>query len=130
MNETLFLERLVSIPSPSGKEEAVGEFLVRQMTALGFKAHRDQIGNAIGTIESAKPKRTIILLGHMDTVLPNLPVHQKDNLLYGRGTVDAKGALATFVMAAAQVAPKLEHTRVVVIGAVEEEDPRGRGAHH
>jgi len=130
MNEINFLHDLVSIPSPSGEEDAVGKHLVGEMTARGFRAYRDGVGNAIGVIGDPQAQREIMLLGHMDTVTPDLPVRRQENLLYGRGTVDAKGALATFVLAATRAAPKLNDARVVVVGAVEEEDPRGRGAHH
>lgn len=130
MNEVDLLEELVSIPSPSGEEDAVGEYLVAQMAALSFDAYRDEVGNVIGVAGPPDAEREIMLLGHMDTVPPDLPVHRQGNLLYGRGTVDAKGALAAFVLAAARVAPRLDNARVVVVGVVEEEDPRGRGAHH
>jgi LysW-gamma-L-lysine carboxypeptidase len=130
IDEVGFLEKLVSIPSPSGKEDAIGAYLSEQMTALSFQVHRDEAGNVIGVVGDPKADRTIMLLGHMDTVTPDLPVRRHGNLLYGRGTVDAKGALATFVQAAARVGPKLGRTRVVVVGAVQEEDPRGQGAHY
>jgi LysW-gamma-L-lysine carboxypeptidase len=130
MNEINFLHNLVAIPSLSGEEDAVGEYMVEQMTARGFRAYRDEVGNAIGVIGEPQARREIVLLGHMDTVSPDLPVYRQENLLYGRGAVDAKGALAAFVLAAARTAPKLDNARVVVVGAVEEEDPRGRGAHH
>lgn len=130
MDEISFLRQLVAIPSPSGKEDAIGEYLVEQMSARGFHAYRDKVGNTIGVIGNPKAEREIMLLGHMDTVPPDLPVHRQESLLYGRGTVDAKGALAAFVLAASRAAPKLGDTRVTVVGAVEEEDPRGRGAHH
>jgi LysW-gamma-L-lysine carboxypeptidase len=130
MNEINFLQKLVSIASPSGQEDAIGEYMVKQMQIRGFHAYRDEVGNAIGVVGDPESKREIMLLGHMDTVPPDLPVHRQENLLYGRGAVDAKGALATFVLAATRAAPKLQDARVVVVGAVEEEDPRGRGAHH
>ena len=46
--------------------------------------------------------RTIVLLGHIDTVPGNIPVRIENDLLYGRGSVDAKGPLATFVAGAAR----------------------------
>jgi len=119
--EIAFLKALVSIPSPSGEEDAVGDFLVERMTTLGFEAHRDEAGNAVGAIGAPDAGREIVLLGHMDTVPGVVPVRRQGSLLYGRGTVDAKGPLATFVLATARVAPRLQDTRVVVIGAVEEE---------
>jgi LysW-gamma-L-lysine carboxypeptidase len=108
----------------------VSDFLVHQMATRGFRAHRDRAGNAIGVVGDPEARRRILLLGHMDTVSPQLAVRRQDQRLYGRGTVDAKGALATFVLAAASVAGGLRDTSLTVVGAVEEEDPRGRGAHH
>ena len=62
----------------------------------------------------------IVLLGHMDTVPGDIPVRQEDGKLYGRGSVDAKGPLATFIVAASR-ASLPPGTRLVVVGAVEEE---------
>lgn len=124
-----FLRELISIPSPSGEEDAVAEYLVEQMAALGFQAQRDEAGNAVGSIGDPGAKRVIVLLGHMDTVPGHISVRKEEGRLYGRGAVDAKGPLATFVLAAAQAAPRLNGARVLVIGAVEEET-HGRGARH
>jgi LysW-gamma-L-lysine carboxypeptidase len=129
IDKVAFLKDLISIPSPSGEEAAVSEYLVKQMAALGFRAHRDEVGNAIGIIGNPHAAREIVLLGHMDTVPGLIPVRRRGNQLYGRGTVDAKGPLAAFILAAVQAAPQLEDVRVVVVGVVEEE-AHGRGARH
>ncbi len=71
--------------------------------------------------------KEIILLGHIDTVPGEIPVRIEHDILYGRGAVDAKGPLAAFVFAAAHA--QLEPgTRLVVIGAVEEESATSKGA--
>ena len=129
MDSIKFLRQLVSIPSPSGEEEQVGQFLVERMTSLGFQAHLDKVGNAVGAVGDSDAKQKIVLLGHMDTVTGHIPVQRHGNLLYGRGAVDAKGPLATFILAAARVAPKLQNSRIMVIGAVEEE-AFSKGARH
>ena len=129
MDDVGFLEALLSIPSPSGEEDAVAEYLVGRMTALGFHAHRDQVGNVVGALGDSATKREIVLLGHMDTVPGLVPVRREGDRLYGRGAVDAKGPLAAFVLAAARVVPHLDGVRLLVIGVVEEE-ARSRGAHH
>lgn len=129
MDEVIFLEELVSIPSPSGQEDAVAEYLVRQMGALGFRARRDEVGNVVGTLGDADSERTIVLLGHIDTVPGLVPVRRQRGRLYGRGAVDAKGPLAAFVLAAVRVVPQLNGVRLIVIGAVEEE-AHSRGARH
>jgi LysW-gamma-L-lysine carboxypeptidase len=130
MDDVAFLEGLISIPSPSGEEDGVAEYLVEQMATLGFRARRDEVGNVVGTLGDPEAGREVVLLGHMDTVPGFIPVRWRGNRLYGRGAVDAKGPLAAFVLAAVRVASRLnDNTRLVVIGAVEEE-VHGRGARH
>jgi LysW-gamma-L-lysine carboxypeptidase len=93
------------------------------MNAMGFTAGVDAIGNAVGN-RGAGP-RHLVLLGHIDTVTGDIPVHQQDGCLYGRGSVDAKGPLACFTAAAARVEVP-SGWRLSVIGAVGEEgDSRG-----
>jgi LysW-gamma-L-lysine carboxypeptidase len=127
--DVAFLEALLSIPSPSGQEDAIAGYLVRQMATRGFEAYRDEAGNVIGEIGDPTAEREIVLLGHMDTVPGLIPMREEGGRLYGRGAVDAKGPLAVFVVAATRVACQLENARIVVIGAVEEET-HGRGARH
>ncbi len=121
------LKELVSIYSPSTLEAQAVDYLVMQMQALGFNAYRDAAGNAVGVLGNGP--RTIVLLGHMDTVPGFIPPRREGGLLYGRGTVDAKGPLAAFVVAAAQ-AGAIPGWRVVVIGAVEEESATSKGARY
>ena len=100
------------------------------MQGLGFRAHMDEAGNAVGELgEADANSRTILLLGHIDTVPGHIDVRREGALLYGRGTVDAKGPLATFVSAASRAALPPE-MRLVVVGAVEEEAATSKGARH
>jgi LysW-gamma-L-lysine carboxypeptidase len=126
-----FLRELVSIKSLSGAEGEAVEFLVAQMWRLGFdSAFADEAGNAIGiraNQDSSAVQRDIILLGHIDTVPGAIPVRIDNELLYGRGSVDAKGALAAFVVAASEVTLPAG-VRLIVIGAVEEESSSSKGA--
>jgi len=131
MNPITFLHDLVSIQSLSGQETAVSQFLVLTMNTLGYTAHVDDAGNAVGVRECPDENgditREIILLGHMDTVPGDIPVRIEDGILHGRGSVDAKGPLATFVVAGSQAELK-PGTRLVVIGATEEESATSKGA--
>jgi [amino group carrier protein]-lysine/ornithine hydrolase len=120
------LEGLVSIPSLSRDESQAVAWLCTRMAELGFTATADGAGNAVGTRGSGPIE--IMLLGHIDTVPGDLPVAIVDGVLHGRGTVDAKGPLATFVVAAAR-ANLPEGVRLTVVGAVEEEVMGSRGAH-
>lgn len=114
---------LVSQYSPSGQERGAVEWLAARMKSLGYtEAFVDEAGNAVGVMGSG-PKQ-VVLLGHIDTVPGEVEVRQDGippNLsLYGRGTVDAKGPLACFTDAVAQVGA-VDGWQFVVIGAVEEE---------
>ncbi|HNB42095.1 MAG TPA: M20/M25/M40 family metallo-hydrolase, partial [Anaerolineales bacterium] len=122
MSETLV--GLVSQYSPSGQERGAVEWLVARMKSLGYdNAFVDEAGNAVGLMGTGT--RQVVLLGHIDTVPGEIPVQvveaaEKSPLLYGRGSVDAKGPLASFVDAVAKVGVK-DGWQFVVIGAVEEE---------
>ena len=123
---------LVAIPSLSRHEAPASAWLANQMRAHGFdRTFVDEAGNAVGELGDASAARTIVLLGHIDTVPGNIPVRIDGDLLYGRGSVDAKGPLATFVAGAARfgsAAAKAANLRVVVVGAVEEEAATSKGA--
>lgn len=116
---------LVAIPSLSDQEGAAVAELCRQMDARGFRTRIDGAGNAIGVIGSGE--RQVVLLGHIDTVPGHIPVRIEDGILWGRGAVDAKGPLCTFVAAATQAAADLKAT-VTVVGAVGEERLGSPGA--
>jgi len=135
------LEAMVGLYSPSGQEQVLAEFLVDWMREAGFYAWRDEVGNAVGgphpplrpslsqnwEREGMGEGEGLLLLGHLDTVPGFIPPHQEGDRLYGRGAVDAKGALAAFCVAAARVGPSLDYP-VFVVGAVEEEAATSRGA--
>ncbi|MCA9919923.1 MAG: [LysW]-lysine hydrolase [Anaerolineales bacterium] len=128
-----FLQRVVEIQSLSGEETAVANFLVQQMRQSGFTAQVDAAGNAVGERScpdaNGEIQQEIVLLGHMDTVPGDIPVRREAGKLYGRGSVDAKGPLVTFIVAASRAALP-PGTRLVVVGAVEEEAATSKGARH
>ncbi len=121
------LRHMLEIYSPSMAEDELAACLVEQMQARGFRAYRDQAGNAVG--ELGHGEREIMLLGHMDTVPGFIPVRVENDELYGRGAVDAKGPLAAFISAMTRAGP-LPGKRLVVVGAVEEEAATSKGARH
>src|SRR5512140_3413908 len=123
MSEFDTLVGLVSQYSPSGQERGAVEWLIARMKSLGFDdACIDDAGNAVGVI--GKGSKQVVLLGHIDTVPGEIAVRRdaipSHEVLYGRGSVDAKGPLACFVDAVAK-AGATEGWQLVVIGAVEEE---------
>ena len=130
------LRGLVAIPSLSHQEAKASAWLAQQMAVLGYdRAFVDGAGNAVGEMGPVDAAQTFVLLGHIDTVPGNIPVRiettASGDVLYGRGSVDAKGPLATFAASAARVGSAWAHAhniQLVVVGAVEEEAASSKGA--
>ncbi len=120
------LTGLLTYYSPTGSEADAVDYLTQWMSAHGFTAQVDSVGNAIGSRGSGANE--IILLGHIDTVPGEINVHTEGDALYGRGAVDAKGPLACFAAAVSWLPVIPPDWRVTVIGAVGEEGD-SRGAH-
>ena len=124
------LEQCVCIPSLSRQEAQVAAFLRDEMQQRGFNhAFIDDAGNAVGILGDG-PKQ-IVMLGHMDTVGGDVPVRYEDGKLFGRGSVDAKGPLCAFILAAQQFTTRnapMGDWQIIVIGATEEEAASSKGA--
>ena len=113
MDPIAFTRRLVDIESITGNEAAVGEFLLRELDALGFSvqkmptpfpseipAHGRERFNVYAH-EGERPE--IVFSSHMDTVPPFMPSREDDRRIYGRGACDAKGIMAAQIAAAVQL---------------------------
>ncbi|PVX26518.1 MAG: acetylornithine deacetylase [Candidatus Bathyarchaeum sp.] len=121
------LTRMINIYSPSGNEEEISLFLADEMKKLGFRVHRDEVGNVIGEIGEGSP--VVLLCGHMDTVEGEIPVRVEEGQLYGRGSVDAKGPLAAMIVAASNFVNGGFPGKILVVGVVDEEKG-GTGIQH
>ena len=131
-----FLRDIVCIPSLSGDEERVVNRIEREMHKLKFDEVRiDPMGNLIGSVGSGPT--SIALDGHVDTVdvsKPDLwetdpfdPV-MKDGAIFGKGTVDMKGGVASSVYAAALLKKSgllPSNLTLYVTATVQEEDCDG-----
>lgn len=117
------LHGLVAIPSATGNESAAVTWLQQQARADGLRVVEDAAGNFIA--EAGTGPRTLLFVGHVDTVPGHIPVRVEGGQLWGRGSVDAKGPLA----AAYCLARRLKGSKDItcrVVGAVDEEgDSRG-----
>jgi LysW-gamma-L-lysine carboxypeptidase len=122
------LTNLLGIYSPSGKEEAIGNFLAEEMTRLGFQVGKDGIGNVIGVVGEGEP--VILLCGHMDTVAGHIPLRVEESKIYARGAVDAKGPLAAMVTAAAEVAEDPAFKGKILVASVVQEEATSAGVKH
>ena len=115
------LSEVVAIPSPSGEERACAERLVAFFESHGREAFLDEVGNV-----RAPADDSVLLTSHIDTVPGDIPVrieHEDgDEMLWGRGSVDAKGPLVAMAVAAVG-------TGVSFAGVVSEEAD-STGARH
>jgi len=113
------LVKLVRIPSVSGNEQPCA----RQLAAFFERHDREVWLDAAGNVR-APADDGVLLTSHIDTVPGDIPVRveaddEGRDVLWGRGSVDAKSALAS--MAAAAV-----RTGASFVGVVGEEvDSRG-----
>ncbi len=130
MNDALeFLKKAIAIPSVSGQEQAVAEYLVAEMQSFCDEAFVDEAGSAIGRLGHGDLK--IVFLGHIDTVAGDIPVRVENGDLWGRGSVDAKGSFCTAVAAAARLSEEFKSKiSLTLIGATEEEAPSSKGARY
>ena len=83
-----------------------GEFLAGELTRLGYNVGIDKLNNVFGERTFDRGEGTFLINAHFDTV-PSTPVWVRDPLhaslegerLYGLGTSDDKGSIATILSA-------------------------------
>ena len=134
VNAVELTQKLVRRQSYSGNEKGVSEELTKFFKENGFDdIHVDKYGNTIGHIKGSKPGPKIVFDGHMDTVpvtdesewqYPPFEAEIHDGKIYGRGTSDMKGALASMAVAASNFKEKTGGDfagEIFVAGIVHEE---------
>ena len=120
MDEVQLLFDLVSVPSPTGNTQAIRDLLMERGTSMGLRSWTDPAGNVHMATGEDRPR--VLLLCHMDTVPGELPVRIEDNVLHGRGSVDAKGCLAAAMVAASR-SVATGRGSVEVVAVPDEEGP-------
>lgn len=92
---------LVDIPSVTGDERAVGEYLSNLLEQFGYQVERQQVSqNRFNVIATTRETPQVVLSTHMDTVPPFIASSEDGEFIYGRGSCDAKGIIAAQVFAA------------------------------
>lgn len=92
---------LMSIPSTSGEEEAVGFWLRDYLESLGWTVELQAVsGNQNNVIATLNDTPRVWFSTHMDTVPPFIPPTEDEEKIYGRGACDAKGIIAAQITAA------------------------------
>jgi len=130
-----FLRDIIRIPSLSGEEKQVVARIAKELRALRVydKVWTDRLGNVIG--QWGRGPRALMLDAHIDTVGigdraqwahdPYAALERK-GVIYGRGAVDEKPAMACMAYAPLLLDPALKkHITIYVVGSVLEEDCDG-----
>ncbi len=95
-----FARQLIHIPSLSGDERNVGEFLERELNARRFNVRRHSVAdNRFNIFAAAGGRPRVVINSHLDTVPPWIASREDELNLYGRGACDTKGVIAAMVAA-------------------------------
>jgi len=125
---------LIGHKSYSGEEGGVAGAVRDYLKTAGFdEITVDDYGNVIGKIAGKRPGKKVLFDGHIDTVpvgkesdwtYPPFGAEIHDGRVYGRGASDMKGAVASFLCAAANFAEDTGRDfagEIWVAGVVHEE---------
>ena len=94
-----FLIKLMEIESTSGTEGAIADYLLENYKPAGAELHIQEISNGLKNVFYTWGKPEVIFNSHFDTVPPYLPPRKEGNIIYGRGSCDAKGQLVVLSQA-------------------------------
>jgi acetylornithine deacetylase len=100
---TLFelTRNLINIPSLTGDEFAVAQFLTSYLNQLGYQVETQEVErNRFNVIATTKAPARIVFSTHLDTVPPLIPASEDEVNIHGRGSCDAKGIIAAQIFAA------------------------------
>ena len=121
MNLFTLTRELIDIPSVTGDETAVGNFLHSLLSDLGYRVETQEVAqdrfNVIATTD--EPPR-IVFSTHMDTVPPFIESSEDEERIFGRGACDAKGITAAQIHAAERLRAE-NFNQVGLLFTVDEE---------
>src|SRR5436305_1747381 len=103
MDIVALTRQLVDIESITGNEATVGHFLEQELRKLGYESRRMPVEGDRANVYATSPQEpnpSVVFSTHMDTVPPFIPSSEDDQKIYGRGSCDAKGIIATQIAAA------------------------------
>jgi acetylornithine deacetylase len=101
MNVYELTRKLIDIPSVTGDENLVGQFLKSHLESLGYIVEMQEVANQrFNVIARTGAQPRVVLSTHMDTVPPHIISSESETSIFGRGACDAKGIIAAQIMAA------------------------------
>jgi acetylornithine deacetylase len=121
MNPFTLTRHLIDIPSLTGDEKAVGEFLVTHLTTLGYNVEQQHVtSDRFNVIATTGESPRLVFSTHMDTVPPFIASSEDAEYIYGRGSCDAKGIIAAQIHAAETLRANGTNT-IALLFTVDEE---------
>lgn len=93
------LEELVVIPSITGAEGPLLDFLEERFRARGFSVETREVSPGRRNLFIHRGRAAVVFMTHADTVPPFFPPRRGDGVLFARGACDAKGSLAAQAVA-------------------------------
>ena len=130
MDVAAFTRQLVDIESITGNEGRVGDFLYGELLRRGFLAEKIPVEGSrcnVFAVFSEQPRPAVVFSTHMDTVPPFIPSSEDASRVFGRGSCDAKGIIATQVVAAERLHQEGIHVGLLFLVG-EERDSLGAKA--
>jgi acetylornithine deacetylase len=91
--------QLMAIPSVSGNELEVGNFLASHLATLGYRVEKQEVEPGRFNVMAYAGTPRVLFCTHIDTVPVVLPVREDEAFLYGRGACDTKGIIAAMLEA-------------------------------
>jgi acetylornithine deacetylase len=91
---------LVNIPSVTGHEGACSEFMRCQLLDRRYRVELQPVSEGRSNVLAFHGIPEVVLSTHLDTVPPFVPASEDDEFIYGRGSCDAKGIVASQIIAA------------------------------
>src|SRR5580765_4964678 len=95
-------KKLISIPSVTGSEREIAEFLSSYFASLGYRVERQDVTGDRFNVMAYAGEGRVMFCTHIDTVPPTAqmePAREDDDFLYGRGACDTKGIIAAMLEA-------------------------------
>src|SRR6478672_4813138 len=121
MNLFQLTTSLMSVPSTSGEEHAVGYYLRDHLESLGWTVELQPVSDTQNNVMAYLNESPRVWFStHMDTVPPFIAPTEDDEKIYGRGSCDAKGIIAAQITAAEQLRAE-GVTDIGLLYTVEEE---------
>lgn len=101
MNLLELTRELIDIPSLTGAELEVGQYLAKYLEELGYHVERHDVADdRFNVIATTRESPRLMFSTHMDTVPPFIESSEDEEFIYGRGSCDAKGIIAAQILAA------------------------------